>query len=615
MAEIRIARPTRPSPRGVRDDEERRAGRGAAVPVRPSPELRPIWPLRRARCSEAGTGARLDRVRRRARLLGGSRGSRPRGPRPILAVFARLREGRRHRAPTPRASSSGRRSARIFPRCALERRVARRLEHSSVTLDAEILHRRVDLPESGAPRGSNFAPTCGGSSNRRAVDPRDAALGDWETDRRRCLDRIRPVLRGREAAEEPFLSIHCTACRERRRPDAPARGAMKDAPAIVRGGGMIALRAATSARGSAPARPVLRPEARCDRSAAVAREAPAAPIVVGACYLSGVRGAGACHLPGRPLAGGPRGDERRGVTARDRTGVREADPRRPEQYFWLHDRYRGLTRVVDGLEGTAPSSPDHSRRSSDSARTRRSPDLKKRATYPLASRPSLVRARRLLRDARAAARIRGLRRRAARHLRGKHFKELVDAHRRGEAAASPSRSRSARTCSRSGSRRCLIDLMRRGVIDHVAMNSAGAIHDFEIATVGPDVRGRRRRSSRRAASASPTRPGSARRGRALGCAPPPARSRASAARSDACCSTRARRTRALGQRGGRAPRLGVTIHACIGADIVHMHPAANGATSAKRRSRTSARVQLRPRPRRRRLDQRRLRRSCCPRCS
>ena len=26
----------------------------------------------------------------------------------------------------------------------------------------------------------------------------------------------------------------------------------------------------------------------------------------------------------------------------------------------------------------------------------------------------------------------------------------------------------------------VIDLMRRGVVDHVAMNSAGAIHDFEI---------------------------------------------------------------------------------------------------------------------------------------
>ncbi len=37
---------------------------------------------------------------------------------------------------------------------------------------------------------------------------------------------------------------------------------------------------------------------------------------------------------------------------------------------------------------------------------------------------------------------------------------------------------------KAGANRILIDLMRRGVIDHVAMNGAGAIHDFELARVG-----------------------------------------------------------------------------------------------------------------------------------
>jgi hypothetical protein len=37
---------------------------------------------------------------------------------------------------------------------------------------------------------------------------------------------------------------------------------------------------------------------------------------------------------------------------------------------------------------------------------------------------------------------------------------------------------------RAGTNRILIDLMRRGFIDHIAMNGAGAIHDFELARIG-----------------------------------------------------------------------------------------------------------------------------------
>lgn len=37
---------------------------------------------------------------------------------------------------------------------------------------------------------------------------------------------------------------------------------------------------------------------------------------------------------------------------------------------------------------------------------------------------------------------------------------------------------------KAGANRILIDLMERGLIDHVAMNGAGAIHDYELARVG-----------------------------------------------------------------------------------------------------------------------------------
>src|SRR5262245_34665529 len=34
---------------------------------------------------------------------------------------------------------------------------------------------------------------------------------------------------------------------------------------------------------------------------------------------------------------------------------------------------------------------------------------------------------------------------------------------------------------RAGVQRCLIDLLERGLIDHIAMNGAGPIHDWEFA--------------------------------------------------------------------------------------------------------------------------------------
>ena len=37
---------------------------------------------------------------------------------------------------------------------------------------------------------------------------------------------------------------------------------------------------------------------------------------------------------------------------------------------------------------------------------------------------------------------------------------------------------------RAGVNRHIIDLMERGVIDHIAMNGAGAIHDYELARIG-----------------------------------------------------------------------------------------------------------------------------------
>ncbi|MFT7670933.1 MAG: hypothetical protein ACI8X5_003646 [Planctomycetota bacterium] len=124
----------------------------------------------------------------------------------------------------------------------------------------------------------------------------------------------------------------------------------------------------------------------------------------------------------------------------------------------------------------------------------------------------------------------------------------------------------------------LIDWMRRGIIDHIAMNGAGAIHDFEIATAGctsEDVgeqlprgefgfvdetaQGLARAVERGCTPNTDERPGF---GSGLGAlllemdAPYNHLSvSAEAARLDIPC----------------------TVHVSLGADIVHMHPATDGA--------------------------------------
>lgn len=122
------------------------------------------------------------------------------------------------------------------------------------------------------------------------------------------------------------------------------------------------------------------------------------------------------------------------------------------------------------------------------------------------------------------------------------------------------------------------DLMRRGVVTHVALNSAGAIHDFELATIG--------RTSENVDTQLPV-------GK-FGFADETGLGLAEAARRGAHPGPgeEAGFGRGLGRLllARRPPHLdlsvpatavrlgcGVTCHVAIGADIVHMHPACDGA--------------------------------------
>jgi len=161
---------------------------------------------------------------------------------------------------------------------------------------------------------------------------------------------------------------------------------------------------------------------------------------------------------------------------------------------------------------------------------------------------------------------------------GSHFKDLVTRIVRARSAGKPVVFAMGAHVLKVGLAPLVIDLMERGVITHVVLNSAGAIHDFEIATVGhTSERVDTQLPAGRFGFADETGIGiaeGARRGahpadgeeagfgRGLG------RALLEAAPKNVHLSVPATAVR-LG--------LGVTCHVSIGADIVHMHPACDGA--------------------------------------
>lgn len=206
------------------------------------------------------------------------------------------------------------------------------------------------------------------------------------------------------------------------------------------------------------------------------------------------------------------------------------------------------------------------------------PAMRNVRTYPLASRPSLVELRDFCQTPEPFAEFSKFVDALPDIYAGKHFKELVARIVVAKTKKKPFAVALGAHVLKVGLAPLLIDLMRRGVIDHVAMNSAGAIHDFEIATVGKtseDVAkvltsgGFGFAEETGVALAEAARRGAEPKdgeelgfGRALG------RMLIERNAPHRSLSVTAEAVR-LG--------VGVTVHGAIGADIVHMHPAANGA--------------------------------------
>lgn len=201
-------------------------------------------------------------------------------------------------------------------------------------------------------------------------------------------------------------------------------------------------------------------------------------------------------------------------------------------------------------------------------------DLTRVRTVPLDTRPSLVETSGFARPTLPGAGSDALFASIPTLHAGKAFRELVDAIVAARRQGAPVILGMGAHVIKVGLSPLVVDLLDRGVITAVALNGAGIIHDFEIATVGrssEDVGagledGSFGMARETAAAVNGAALDAMRRGIGLGQAIGEAI--AAAAAPFASLSILAACARL------RRP---ATVHVALGSDIVHMHPGADGA--------------------------------------
>ena len=138
------------------------------------------------------------------------------------------------------------------------------------------------------------------------------------------------------------LSAYIQAARERRGIRVlPRRGAMRYAGSVIESGGTLAMLLDQRARQKPVYAPFFGRPARCDRGAGVLIKRLRAPVIFGVCYRTGERWRwklvlGPVWEPEQLAREAPEEIARR-INAELERMILAA----PEQYFWLHERYRG----------------------------------------------------------------------------------------------------------------------------------------------------------------------------------------------------------------------------------------------------------------------------------
>lgn len=319
------------------------------------------WPVpwRAVQGDRTGLGARMEYLAYRAAL--GSLGLLPRSMRGAclgaLARLARAFDGRHSDA------------ARIFlrqafgpeiPKAELEARVLRAWRHLlEIAVSAETLERSGDA-DTQASRAKivrqhpDFQPLLASGQGAILVT---GHLGHWEA----CLAvaprlGMDPMYVVSKPPRNRYLSVRAQGLREARGVRLiPRQGAMQDAPAILKSGGYLAMLMDHRARKRTVTAPFFGRPAHCERGGAALLKRLRVPVVVGACFQADDPGHYEIEIPAvlAPDAFAGRSPEE--VAARVNHELEQLILSRPDQYYWIHDRFRG---APEPEETTGPTEPE-----------------------------------------------------------------------------------------------------------------------------------------------------------------------------------------------------------------------------------------------------------------
>lgn len=289
--------------------------------------------------------------------------------RPLVAALARV-----GRAIDSKHSAA----ARVFLRQAfgpalddreIERRVLQAYEHLfDVTIDVEAFDRHVPVSRILEHYATEF---CDRAQALRAAGRGSILVtphaGDWEAG-----SAILPWLGfdplyvvSKPPKNRP-MSVHFQRAREQRGVRLlPRYGAMKHARAIVDAGGTLILMLDQRANSKPVLAPFFGRLARCDRSAGVLMKRLRVPVMVGACFKTERPFFYQACIPTVIEPEEIQGRTPEEIAARLNLEMEALIRRHPEQYFWLHDRYRDTSPAPPAQDGGAGRAPGGDRPGDD----------------------------------------------------------------------------------------------------------------------------------------------------------------------------------------------------------------------------------------------------------
>jgi len=182
-----------------------------------------------------------------------------------------------------------------------------------------------------------------------------AHVGYWEVSPPAISALLaRPCYAVGKAPRNDFVAQHVRRLREAQGMRlVPRNGAMQVVPAALRAGCAAGLLLDHRPRQKAVYAPYFGRPSACDRSAGVLLRRVEAPVVFYGCY--GLAGAPWRLVRPEEL----QGLDPEAIAALVNTELEALVRHRPDQYFWLHDRYRGAPPALDRVPNVGPALVGH----------------------------------------------------------------------------------------------------------------------------------------------------------------------------------------------------------------------------------------------------------------